>query len=56
MLCDRCNQLVSRRTFYHLQGERDIGAVDSEEEQFDPIPFNSREATWPSEGQRTAEL
>ena len=24
--------------------------MDSEEEQFDPIPFNSSEVTWPSDG------
>ena len=50
MLCDHCDQLVSRSTFYRHQSERHIAAVDSEEEQFDPIPFNSSEATWPSDG------
>ena len=42
MLCDHCDQLVSRSTFYRHQSERHIAAVDSEEEQF---PFNSSEAT-----------
>ena len=47
MLCDHCDQLVSRSIFYRHQSDQHIAAVDSEEEQF---PINSSEATWPSEG------
>ena len=44
MLRDHCDQLVSRSTFYRHQSEGHF--VDSEEEQFDPIPL---ETWWPSE-------
>ena len=50
MLCNHCDQLVSRSTFYRHRNERHIATVDSEEEQFDPIPLNSSEAKWPSDG------
>ena len=49
------NWYQSTSTFYRHRSERHIATVDSEEEQFDPTPFNSSEATWPPDGDGTSQ-